>query len=241
MPQKNRRRKTGKFAPLVWIITAAVIAFFIGYSNTIKNLPFLQKNNQTNYTFNLTNLIPPSLQSQGGLSNQQSSSSSAGSSITASSASSSSSSIISPTNNAQSVKVKIFLARRGDKEISLVEKTVLMPRTQSMLKDTLQLLIGYNDDKLMNLVPIKTKVKKVTIRDGIALIDLSEDFSYNSSGIIGYKVQINQIVYTATQFSKVKAVAFYINGKLAEYLGGDGYPVHNPVYPYSYLPKFPIE
>src|SRR5271157_2985415 len=127
MPQNKRRRKGGKYAPLVWIITAAVIAFFIGYSNTFKNLPFSQKNPQTNTqnnSFNLTNLFPVQPQSQGSASMSLSSvSNEAGSSSS------------QMSTNEQYVKVKIYLAKRGDKELSLVEKTVLMPRTQSMLKD----------------------------------------------------------------------------------------------------------
>ncbi|MGA2140898.1 MAG: GerMN domain-containing protein [Brevinematales bacterium] len=234
-PQRKRRRKSGKYAPLVWILTAAVIAFFIGYSNTFKNLSFLQNNPQSgassassegNNTFNLTNLFPPSV-----------------SSAPVSNAVSQASSSPGPISNVsqQLVKVKIYLASKNDKEISLVEKTVMLPKSQSLLKDTLQYLINYNDPKLINLVPIKTKIRKITIRNGIALIDLSDDFAYNSYGVIGYKVQVYQVVYTAAQFKKVDAVAFYIDGRLADYLGGDGYPVHNPVYPFSNLPRFPLE
>jgi len=239
MPQKRRRRKSGKYAPLIWIITAALIAFFIGYSNIFKTLIVSQKNQHTdseNNSFNLTNIIPITP-----VQGSTSSSKFSASSETFSAVSNRTTNQQLTNNTEQTVRVKIYLANRGDKEISLVEKTVLLPKTQSMLRDTLQLLIGYNDDKLINLVPIKTKIRKITIRDGIALIDLSDDFAYNSNGVLGYEVQVYQIVYTATQFRNVKAVAFYINGKLADYLGGDGYPVHNPVYPFSYMPKFPLE
>ncbi len=236
MPQK-RRRKRSKFAPLVWILTAAVIAFFVAFSNTYKSIPFFQKSPQTNAqapVFNLTNLLPGITPVQ----NVSSSISSQGES--------SKISIIAPTNIVTNtgqpvVRVKIYLAKQGASDISLVEKIVEIPRTQALLKDTLQTLIGYNDEKLLNLVPIHTKIRKIWIKDGIAHIDLSDEFSYNSNGPVGYKVQVYQIVYTAAQFASVKAVTFYIEGKLAQYLGGDGYPLNNPIYPYSYLPKFPLQ
>ena len=245
-PQRKRRRKSGKYAPLVWILTAAVIAFFIGYSNTFKNFQIPQgsgqQTNARSNPFNLMNFFRPPVSSapssQG--SSREQYSSAAQSSIPIASAQVSSASS-SGAGSSQLVKVKIYLASKSDKEISLVEKTVMLPRSQSLLKDTLQYLINYNDPKLINLVPIKTKIRKITIRNGIALIDLSDDFAYNSYGIIGYKVQVYQVVYTAAQFKKVDAVAFYIDGRLADYLGGDGYPVHNPVYPFSNLPRFPLE
>ena len=109
------------------------------------------------------------------------------------------------------------------------------------MKDTITALINSKDKDLQNLVPMNTKVNKVWINNDIAYVDFSEDFSYNTYGVIGFKVQIYQVVYTATQFPQVKAVFFYMNGKPLDYLGGDGYPVNNPVYPYSSLPKFSAE
>ncbi len=237
MPQKKRRRKTGRFAPLVWIITAAVIAFFIGYSNKFRIAPFSRNISETNSqsAFNLTNFFtfPQTNHNSVSSTNKENSSSS-------SMSLSSISSVNKETNEAALVKVKIYLARKGENDITLVGKTIEIPKTQSLLRDTLQNLISYNDDKLLNMVPIHTKINKIRIKEGIALVDLSDDFSYNSSGEAGYRVQVYQIVYTATQFRNVRAVEFYIDGKPAEYLGGDGYHILNPVYPFSYLPKFPL-
>jgi spore germination protein GerM len=244
MPQRKRRRKSGKYAPLVWILTAAVIAFFIGYSNTFKNFQIPQAGqagsvtNAQNNSFNLFNILKPPPSSEAS-SQEQRSTSSAPQSISSAPTVSSASS--NGAGGAQLVKVKIYLASKNNKEISLVEKTVMLPKTRSLLKDTLQYLIGYNDNNLINLVPIKTKIKRVIISKGIAIIDLSDEFNYNSYGPVGSEVQVYQIVYTATQFANVDGVAFYINGKKIDHLEGDGYLINNPVYPFSSLPRFPIE
>jgi spore germination protein GerM len=74
----------------------------------------------------------------------------------------------------------------------------------------------------------------------VAYIDFSEDFGFNSYGLIGYQIQVYQVVYTAAQFATVDAVYFYMEGEPLEYLGGEGYLLHNPVYPFSYLPEYSL-
>jgi len=227
--KKKRRRKSGKFAPLIWILTGAIIAFFIAYSRNYQNLPFISKKVASSASasniFNLTNLLKPL---------QKTTSSQSVSSITTT---------LIPTNIAtniieEKISVKIYLARQLKNAISLVEKRIEIAKTPSPLKETIESLIEYQDEILLNLIPHNARLRKVWIKNGIAFIDFSEEFGYNSYGNLGYKIQIYQVVYTATQFPSVKAVYFYMNGKPADYLGGDGYPVNNPVYPFSSLPRF---
>jgi spore germination protein GerM len=222
--KSKRRRKAGKYTPLVWILTGAVIAFFIAYSsNSFKNLSFWQPpKGNTNY-FSLTNFVPiPQIKETPKTNN----------------------SVTIPLSSAgiegNGISVKIFLAVQKAREIQLVEKKVMLPKSSSPLKDVLEALIQYRENDFLNLVPLNTKVRKVWIKNNIAFIDFSDNFSYNSYGITGYKVQIYQIVYTAAQFSQIKAVYFYLEGKPAEYLGGDGFMIHNPIYPFSSLPSFPL-
>lgn len=240
MPAKKRtKKKAGKFTPLVWLVMGALIALAISYSSSnFKNisLPFLQKNpvnNQTNAVslpVNITNLIPiPGINNQSGRTNHQQVKTNVVRTT-----------IVTVTNAAipNGITVKIFLANQKGKDIVMVERTVQIPRGQSVLKDTLEALIGYRNPDLLNLVPMNTKVRKVWIRDEVAYIDFSDEFTYNSYGMIGYDIQVNQVVLTAAQFAQVKAVYFYIEGKPAQYLGGDGYLLHNPIYPPTSLPKF---
>lgn len=245
MPVKKRsRKKAGKYTPLLWLLTGAVIAFFISYSGSLKNFkwPLSQKNpaagntNGVQFPVNITNLIPmPDLNAV---------KTNLASVRTNTRANVVQTNVVTVTNAVakNGISVRIFLASQKGKDVVLVERTVMIPRGQSVLKDTLEALINYRSpgagDNLLNLVPLNTKVRKVWIRGEAAYIDLSEEFSYNSFGMVGYDIQVNQVVLTATQFAQVKSVYFYIEGKPAEYLGGDGYLLNNPVYPPSSLPKF---
>ncbi len=227
MAVKKKRKKSGKFTPLIWIVTGALIAFFISYSGNLAKINILQKSK--NSPSDSTNISPLDFLFK----------------------SKKSASLILTNQNTNTEKeeqlsaipsaVKIFLASQNGNEINLVEKTVNITKGPAQLKDTLESLINYREDPLLNLVPLNTKIRKVWIKNDVAYIDFSEDFSYNSYGIIGYKIQIYQVVYTATQFPQVKAVYFYMEGKPVEYLGGDGYIIHNPIYPYSSLPKFSMQ
>lgn len=235
MPVKKKtRKKSGKYTPLIWLLTGALIAFFISYSGSLKNIkwPIPQKNPVSSATNglalpNITNLIPmPEVPKTNA--------------IAAVKTNVVRTNVVTVTNTAvqNGIAVKIFLANQKGKDIVLVEKQVTIPRGQSVLKDTLEALIDYRNPGLLNMVPLNSKIRKVWIKGDVAYVDFTEDFSYNSYGLTGYKIQVYQVVYTATQFAQVKAVYFYIEGKPAEYLGGDGYPLHNPIYPFSSLPVF---
>lgn len=227
---KRRRRKNSKYAPLIWIITGAAIAFLIAYSGPMRE--------QAGRLFTPKSSAPSSSSSRQPVSQGSSASSTGGvsSSVSSSRPSSSDTASSQPGNL---VAVKIVLASEGKDSVRLVERELRIPQSPSLLKDTLTALIAYrNDASLLNLVPLKAKVNRVWIDNGVANIDFNSDFGYNSEGQLGYTVQIYQVVHTATQFATVKAVNFYVNGKLLRYLGGDGFELKNPVYPYSSLPRF---
>ncbi|OHD55628.1 MAG: hypothetical protein A2Y33_13415 [Spirochaetes bacterium GWF1_51_8] len=222
MPEKktarSRKRKTGKYTPLIWIVTAGVIAFFISYSKTLYDTGFAKNpstNNQPQVNGNgvviKTNgaaQVQPNIETN---------------------------IVVNP----KSVDVVIYLGKATDTKVKLVQLQITIPYSKTLLQDTLNALIAYRGgDGIENFIPYQTKVRSVSISGGIAHIDLSAAFGQNSYGTIGYQVQIYQIVYTAVQFQSVQAVTFSVEGKEAKYLGGDGYLVHNPVYPFSSIPEF---
>ncbi len=133
--------------------------------------------------------------------------------------------------------IKIYLARQLERGVRLVPHALTIPATATPMQATLEALLSARDDNDLNLIPPDTKVRRVWIRDGYAHIDFSEEFTYNAYGIQGYKLQIYQIVLTVCQFSTVKGVYFYVEGSPLRYLGGEGFPVPQPVLP----PKEPFE
>lgn len=220
---RKRRKKAGKFTPLIWLLTGILIALAISYSNTLGGLFKTNTANSTNSTNENDKKSLKNIAKDFQLFRKNRKKNS------------------SQSVNNSPVRIRIFLAGKGDNFVKLVYDDVTIPQSQSLLRDTLERLISYEgDEENLNLVPFNTTINSISIKGGIAHIDFNENFAQNSYGLIGYKVQIYQIVYTATQFDSVDAVYFYMDGKPIEYLGGDGYTIDNPVYPFSDLPEFPI-
>ena len=57
-----------------------------------------------------------------------------------------------------------------------------------------------------------------SVKNGIAILNFSEEFQFNQFGAEGSLAQLMQVVYTATNFSTVKKVQFLIEGKKRDYL-----------------------
>ncbi len=215
----KRKRKKSKLVPILWLVIF-VLGAYILYLNkgNIKSFIENQKND---------NIIKKS-----------SSSSSTSVKVKISSSSSESAKSESAKKENSTLKVKLYVAKMGDKFISLVPFEIEINKTATPLKDTLKALIDFRNENYLNLIPLNTKVNNVWIKNSYVYIDFSEEFEYNSYGAKGYNIQIYQVVYTATQFENIKGVYFYINGKEAKYLGGEGFIINNPVKPYTSLPKF---
>ncbi len=107
-------------------------------------------------------------------------------------------------------------------------------QTDSPLSETLVTLFkGTNGTEsgkgLRSLIPQGTRLLSATVKDGVAMLNLSEEFQFNQYGIEGYLGQLSQIVFTATAFSTVKSVQFLIDGQRREYLGAEGVWIGTPL------------
>lgn len=103
-----------------------------------------------------------------------------------------------------------------DKNGYVVAQTLPLPKSTSVAKQALQYLVkgGPVEESLPNgfqaVLPANTEVKGVSIKDGTALVDFSNDFKK-------YKAEDEQkilqsITWTLTQFNTVKKVEIEING-----------------------------
>ncbi len=81
----------------------------------------------------------------------------------------------------------------------------------------------------MTLIPSGTKLLNAYIKNGVAVLNFSEAFEYNTYGVEGYLGQLMQIVYTATSFSTVESVQFLIEGQKKDYLGSEGVWIGSPL------------
>ncbi|MBO7122616.1 MAG: GerMN domain-containing protein [Treponema sp.] len=119
-------------------------------------------------------------------------------------------------------KAKLFFVQ-VDADGNVNRKSVVrqIPKSDSPLTDTIKaLLAGPTDsEKSVSLIPQGTRLLSATVRNGIAALNFSEEFEFNAIGADGYRGQLMQIVFTATEFATVESVQFLIEGQRKEYIG----------------------
>jgi spore germination protein GerM len=82
---------------------------------------------------------------------------------------------------------------------------------------------------LLNLIPEDTRLISAAVKDGVAYLNFNESFRFNPMGVEGFIAQLQQIVYSTTEFPTVDRVQILIEGKQVEYLGGEGIYIGEPV------------
>lgn len=96
-----------------------------------------------------------------------------------------------------------------------------IPKSDSPLTDTIKALLAgpADSEKSMSLIPQGTRLLSATVRNGIAALNFSEEFEFNAIGADGYRGQLMQVVFTATEFATVESVQFLIEGQRKDYIG----------------------
>lgn len=73
-------------------------------------------------------------------------------------------------------------------------------------------------------VPTGVRLNSVTIKNGLATVDLSGAFA-SGGGSLSMQLRAAQVVFTLTQFASVDRVAFELDGEPISALGGEGVEV----------------
>lgn len=84
------------------------------------------------------------------------------------------------------------------------------------------------DDGCMSLIPNGTRLITALVKDGVAFLNFSPEFESNRLGAEGYLAQLQQVVFTSTEFATVKSVQILIDGHKKETLG-DGVWIGSPL------------
>ena len=117
---------------------------------------------------------------------------------------------------------KLFFAQ-VDADGHVNRKSVVrqIPKSDSPLTDTIKALLSGPEDseKCMSLIPQGTRLLGASVRNGIAALNFSEEFEFNAIGADGYRAQLMQVVFTATEFATVESVQFLIEGQRKDYIG----------------------
>ncbi|MBR4160035.1 MAG: GerMN domain-containing protein [Spirochaetia bacterium] len=120
----------------------------------------------------------------------------------------------------------VFFSGSGDIKLNKINRKVQV--AGSPLQAVMDVLLeGATPDEInqgyLSLIPPGTKLKSIRVSDGIATLDFSEEFMFNTFGPEGMKNQLKQIIYTASEFPTVKAVQFLIDGKVVPYMSESVY------------------
>lgn len=127
-----------------------------------------------------------------------------------------------------------FVSIDSDGRVLRHEISRQIEKSASPLSDTLNALFSgttneESSKKLRSLVPVGTRLLSASVKDGVATLNLSEEFQFNQYGIEGYLGQLAQIVFTATAFPTVSSVQILIDGQRREYLGAEGVWIGTPL------------
>ena len=82
---------------------------------------------------------------------------------------------------------------------------------------------------LLNLIPKGTELLSARVQNGTAYLNFNESFRFNPMGVEGFLAQLQQIVFSSTEFETVERVQFLIDGSRREYLGGEGVYIGEPL------------
>lgn len=81
---------------------------------------------------------------------------------------------------------------------------------------------------ISSAIPPATELLGLTIRNGVATVDLSTEFD-SGGGSASMQYRLAQVVYTLTQFSTVKSVVFQVEGQTVTVFGSEGIVLDGPV------------
>jgi germination protein M len=84
------------------------------------------------------------------------------------------------------------------------------------------------DRTITSAVPDGSRLLGLSIRNGVATVDLSTEFD-SGGGSASMRYRLGQVVYTLTQFATVRSVVFQIEGQTVTVFGSEGIVLDGPV------------
>ena len=120
-----------------------------------------------------------------------------------------------------------------------------IPKTSAVATAAIHALLDGPNDKELGArpamytdIPDGTRLLDLSIKDGVATIDLSAEFEAGGgkASILG---RLAQVVYTLTQFPTVDGVLFKLDGKPVTVFGGAGVVLDHPVGREDYTDQLP--
>lgn len=122
----------------------------------------------------------------------------------------------------EKAKVTLYYASLGNDKIIGEEREINLKKGESLPKKALEELIkGPSKPELRNNIPAETKILDLDIKDKIATVNFSKEFS-QFPGIMAESFAIISVVNTLTEFPEIEKVHILVDGK--ELLAPSGMP-----------------
>jgi len=114
------------------------------------------------------------------------------------------------------LNLAVYYVKFTDQDAYLVREVHQVPYTQGVAKAALEELIKVDPSTpgATRVLPAETKINGISIKDGVATVDFSEEVLQANVGATGEALGIQSIVNTLTEFPEIEKVSFLVGGKL---------------------------
>jgi len=118
----------------------------------------------------------------------------------------------------QKTNVTVYYVKMTSDDAYLVREVHQVPYTKEVIKAALEELISGDPftPGAARVLPPATKIRGITVRDGLATVDFSRDVLRANVGASGEALGIQSIVNTITEFPGIQKVSFLVEGKLSQ-------------------------
>ena len=122
----------------------------------------------------------------------------------------------------QSMSVKVYYPDDSGLKLVEVEREIIVDDTVDKYTAAVETLLEEPDEEnLTTIFPKNTGFRKVTVEDGLAIVDIDGSILKSFvGGSTGEEFLIGSVVDTLTNFPEVKRVKFLVNGQEIETLSG---------------------
>jgi spore germination protein GerM len=138
-----------------------------------------------------------------------------------------------PTNaSGDTIVIRAYYVLDGDPGVEgLVPTLREVPETTAVARAAMETLLRgeilADYDRLATAIPAGTRLLGLSIKDGVATVDLSREFESGGGSASAFR-RLGQVVYTLTQFSTVRSVLFQVEGRTVTTFGSEGIVLEGP-------------
>ena len=139
----------------------------------------------------------------------------------------------SPSTPVETMIVRAYYVLGGAPGVTgLVPTLRVVPKTSGVARAAMEALLDSGTirdaySQISTAIPPTTTLLGISIKDGVATVDLSRDFA-SGGGSASSFLRLGQVVYTLTQFSTVRSVLFQVEGQTVTTFGPEGIVLQGP-------------